>query len=381
MRVPSRVAITADAAIIGCGPAGCAAAIRLAAAGGRVVLFDRVSDLARKPGEIIDPSIRVPLAELGLIDSFDALDSLALAGNVTVWDDEGPVESCGMFSPHGLGALIDRRNFEEMLRSAAIGMGVEVLHLTRHLVAERKGCLWEFAGDFEPAFHVRAPLVIEATGRASGVVNRGRRRTSDRLIALLAYGSTALEIRDQRLLIEACEAGWWYAAPLPGNCAVVAFMTDPDLLPSSSADRAAYVEHQLRRTSLISLFAAEIKGEPKRVFGCAASSGIREQIHGDNWIFVGDAASTYDPLLGKGIPLALAKGTSIARLVSGGSDLPRALSAYADAEHAAFADFLADQHRTYRRAAARFRTTFWERRRTLSPGKVSRHTVDPYESP
>src|SRR5437879_4559892 len=99
--MPSKPVITADAAIIGGGPAGYASAIRLAAVGGRVVLFDRLSDSARKPGEIIDPSIRVPLAELGLIDSFNALDSLALAGNVTVWDDEAPVESCGMFNPHG----------------------------------------------------------------------------------------------------------------------------------------------------------------------------------------------------------------------------------------------------------------------------------------
>jgi hypothetical protein len=224
---------------------------------------------------------------LGLIDSFNALDSLALAGNVTVWDDEAPVESCGMFNPHGLGALIDRKRFEVLLRSVAISVGVEVLHPRRHLVVECNGCRWELAGDFEPAGYVRVPLIIEATGRGCGVVTQGRRCATDRLIALLTYGSTGPEIRDQRLLIEACEAGWWYAAPLPGNSAVLSFMTDPDLLPSSSADRAAFVESQLRRTSLISAFAAEMKGEPTRVFACAASSSIREQIHGDNWIFVG----------------------------------------------------------------------------------------------
>ena len=362
--MPSRVSTTADAAIIGGGPAGCAAGIRLALAGARVILLDRLSDIARKPGEIIDPSVRIPLAELGLVDAFNALNSLALAGNLSRWDNEVPVESCGMFSPHGLGALIDRSNFEQMLRSAAIRVGVEVLHPTQQLVAERNGSMWEIAGDFNPAMRLRVPLVIEATGRSGGVIHRGKRRVTDRLIALLVYGSTAPGIREQRLLIEACEAGWWYAAPLPENRTVIALMTDPDLVPSS-LDRPAYIEHQLLRTSLIRMFASETIKQPRQVFGCGASSGIREQIHGDNWVFVGDAASTYDPLLGKGVPLALTKGVAIARLVSNTSDLPRALRAYAEAEQAAFADFVAEQCRTYRRAAPRFCTPFWERRRKL----------------
>jgi flavin-dependent dehydrogenase len=216
-------------------------------------------------------------------------------------------------------------------------------------------------GDFDATSKVRVPLVIQATGRASGIVGRGLRRTTDRLIALLTYGSIAPGITDQRLLIEACDSGWWYAAPLPRNGAVLAFMTDPDFLPSSCMERAAFVEAKLRSTSLISLFATQMKA-PKRHFGCSANSGIREQIYGDNWIFVGDAASTYDPLLGKGLALALAKGTAISRLVSSCSDLRRAFSEYADAEHAVFADFRANQRRTYRRAAERFGSPFWERR-------------------
>jgi flavin-dependent dehydrogenase len=86
-----------------------------------------------------------------------------------------------------------------------------------------------------------------------------------------------------------------------------------------------------------------MKREPRRVFTCAASSSIREQIHGDSWIFVGDAASTYDPLLGKGVPLALAKGAAIARLVSSGANLRVALRTYAEAERANFADFLSNR--------------------------------------
>jgi flavin-dependent dehydrogenase len=232
-----------------------------------------------------------------------------------------------MTNPYGYGVLIDRSRFEAWLISEGRRAGVTILSVDRRLHAETIGSTWRVASDSEVAPRcVVTPLILQATGRASGVFGPREREQTDRLVALLMYGATPPGPRDQRLLIEASQQGWWYAAPLPHSRAVVAFMTDVDLLPPTSKGRTAYFHS-------------------------------RHVIHGNAWVSIGDAAATYDPLSGRGVPVALAKGAAVARLVSNCSSYSRALQAYADAERATFADYRADQRRTYRRAAFQFQTS------------------------
>jgi flavin-dependent dehydrogenase len=352
----------ADAVIIGTGPAGCAAAIGLARSGARVVMFHRKATLGCRPGEIIEPTFRITLAEIGLEKHFAAVRSLMLAGNVSVWDDETPVKVDGMTNPYGLGALIDRTGFEEWLMSAARRSGVLVLQTDGRLDAEAIDNRWRIGGAGNAlSAVVTAPLVIQATGRGKGLVGPRERKLVDRLVALLMYGSTPPGPKDQRLLIEAGHHGWWYAAPLPDNRAVVSFMTDVDLLPTTSEGRTNHFHAQLQSTQLIAPFAAHMQATLPNI-GFPANSGIRKVIHGKGWVCIGDAAATYDPLSGRGVPVALAKGAAIARLMSNDGNTSRALEAYVDAERAAFADFRVSQRRTYRRASARFDSEFWQRR-------------------
>jgi flavin-dependent dehydrogenase len=267
-----------------------------------------------------------------------------------------------MTSPYGLGALIERASFEQWLMSAARRAGVAVLQADRPLDTEMSNDRWHLADGSNMSLEpVTTPLIIQATGRGKGIVGPRKREHADRMVALLLYGDVPPGPNDQRLLIEASEHGWWYAAPLPDNRAVVSFMTDADLLAPTPKGRTDNFYAQLRATRLIATFAANLRARSP-IVGFPASSGIREIIHGKGWIFIGDAAATYDPLSGRGVPVALAKGAAIARLVANNSDASRALRTYADAERATFADFLANQRRTYRRAAGRFNSPFWQRR-------------------
>lgn len=352
--------------MLGGGPAGCGAAIGLARAGARVVICERGRAPKFKPGEIVEPTIRMPLSELDLLDSFEMLGSLTLAGSLSLWDSDVPVEFCGMVNAHGHGALIDRQKFEAWLLASALALGVDVVYPATALSVEQVGNKWKVSwGGKDQRLAVCAPLLIEATGRGPGEVGYSRRSVKDRLVALMWYSPIDEATRDQRLLIESAQHGWWYAAILPGHRAVLSFMTDADLLPRTHAARHAYLDDQLAATKIMR---EHRKGmlAPLQFRSYPANSSLRDVIGGSNWVAVGDAAATYDPLSGHGVSVALAKGASIARLLTINGDLHRVVGTYADAERAAFFTYLRDRDRTYARAARSKRSTFWTRRSGVS---------------
>jgi hypothetical protein len=78
---------------------------------------------------------------------------------------------------------------------------------------------------------------------------------------------------------------------------------------------------------------------------------------------IGEAASAYDPRSGQGFVAALTKGMAFARLVSLGTDMSGAIARYAAAEEEVFAQYTRDRRRIYGRAARRFDSPFWDRRR------------------
>src|SRR5262245_9168136 len=119
-------ALSADVAIVGAGPAGSAAAIALARAGARVVLLERDATARFKPGEILEPTIKYSLAELGLSSAFAPSAGLSLHGKLSIWGSTAPVEADVTLNPHGAGHLVDRRRVEDWLIAEAQRAGVIV---------------------------------------------------------------------------------------------------------------------------------------------------------------------------------------------------------------------------------------------------------------
>lgn len=345
--------VIADAVVVGGGPAGAAAAITLARGGRSVVLMTR--DRGRRPriGETLPPSVIRPLVALGVWDRFLAAGHLVSPGTVASWGAGRPRENDFIVDPYGPGWHVDRDRFDWMLLDAARATGARILALPRAARVDREHPGWTVRRE---GAAVSATFLVDASGRGARVASRygGPRRREDRLVGLVRFGRANRS--DPRTLIEACPEGWWYAAALPGGRAVTALFTDADLLPAGPEERRRFRARALSRTRLLS----EVRGDSK-CHVAPADAGVARICAGRDWVAVGDAARTLDPLSGQGLTVALTSAIRAAEAVldrdSGG-----ALAAFAADTAAGHRAHVAAGLAHYRREQRWPESAFWRRR-------------------
>lgn len=311
-----------DVAIIGGGPAGAAAALALLqiVPEAAVVLFDAGRGGRWKPGETLSPGAMTLLESLGCRDvvasTLECDAALESYGTQAAWGDGELYQREFLFSLHGNGWRLDRARFDDLLLKHAEAAGVEVQRRCALLDSVEGEDCWrlEFAvgGDRKSS---GAQFVIDATGReARFATQRGARpRVIDRLAGVFMLFDTTDIVsqgarkREMETLVEAQACGWWYSTAIPGNRAVVAWMSDTDLIREMGLkseerwhDLLAQSEHTGRR-----LEGAVARGTPM-IF--TAQSQILDRMGGCGWVASGDAAMTFDPLSSQGIVKALWSG-------------------------------------------------------------------------
>ena len=362
-----------DVAIGGGGPAGAAAAIRLARAGARVVVIDADDHTHDKIGESLAPSARPVLERIGVWERHCAADHRPCYANRSSWGGDELETYDFLRDPHGPGWHVDRRRFEAMLASEAVRAGSRWLPRARlQRLARARDGYWLTIGAPGRRSQITARFVIDATGRSSriGRSQGARREVHDHLVALVAFLTPEGEpLADGATLIEALADGWWYSARLPDHRLACAFMTDPDLLrrsggrsPAAWAERLARSVHTRARVETSRYHLAM----PPVVV--AAGSAILNPVAGPGWIAAGDAAAAYDPLSSHGIVAALATGWDGAAAALAALDgEPASTEIYAGRVRRGFTRYL-ETRAPYYEMEARWPTSpFWRRRR---PGRL-----------
>lgn len=386
-----------DVAVVGAGPAGSAAAIRLRRRGlGRVFLADLLPADAGgsggfRIGESIPPDTRRLLGALGLWEAFLAQGHERCLGSCSSWGDDRLGYNDFVTNPYGHGWHLDRARFDALLaeRAAAAGARLETgwrLETARRLPGAGGAGPRGTDGGWELTFRtaggerrrIEAAVAVDATGQRAALARLAgaRRRTADRLITIAGRfrlpPGTAL---GRLTLLEARPYGWWYAARLPGGTAVAALTTDPETCrrldlrhPTAWLCRLAETRH----------LGARLDGsafDPAGFTAWPASSFRLDPPHGDGWLAVGDAAAAYDPLCSQGIHKALATGIAagdaIAARLAGESD---AFTAYGATVARGWEEFLRLRAHLYARETRWPEEPFWRARRAagaLVPAAVA----------
>jgi flavin-dependent dehydrogenase len=355
--------VSADAIVIGAGPAGSAAALELAHAGLSVALLERTRFENRRVGEVLAPDVLRPLQQMGVWDRFRRDGHLPAQGILSSWGDETPQCRDFLCHPFGSGWTVDRRLFDASLAEAAANAGAQVFLNTTARRCVREAGRWQVEATCDGHAQVfNAPYVVHATGRARAL-RSGVRTRLDRLTAsvFLLRRRTPNPDSDSRVFVEACPHGWWYSAHLPGDTVVVAFLTDVDLLPRDRAAAAAYVGRRLAETSLTKSWLQSWEPEPQ-IHRVAADS-CWSPIEDEDRIAAGDALMSTDPLSGDGVVSALDSGrmaaTAIIERARGDSTaLSRCLSALRE-RFSVYRSRHTERYRLEQRWAS---SPFWARR-------------------
>lgn len=172
----------------------------------------------------------------------------------------------------------------------------------------------------------------------------------------------------QLTILEAVEYGWWYAARVPDGRIAVAVASDPDILGASLRSREQWHKRLMGTRHL----AGELTGCPvgATMVTHVAPSAVLDRAGGTDWLAVGDAACSYDPLSARGIHAALDDGERAGRLVAArlGGD-PAALEEHQAAVATRFADYLVDLGHFYRLEWRWPSAPFWARRRARTAAR------------
>ncbi|MCD2339448.1 tryptophan 7-halogenase [Ideonella azotifigens] len=357
-----------DVLICGAGPAGCATALALRQAGVRDVgLVDWPLARPWAIGESATPDVGTMLSRLGLPGAMQA--HAPYQANLSLWGEQRQIDDF-LHRGQGSGWHLDRQAFDTMLREAAVAQGVRLMRPAKIDQLAWQGASWALRLNDGSTWRPR--VLVDASGRRAELATRlgATRRQVDALVALgaivprpAAGGLAGLS------LIEPVSFGWWYAAPLAGERAVVCLMTDRDLaqahrLRSGDPFRQAWcdTEELVRRLPP--------PANALRIASFPAHSTCLDRATGPGWMAVGDALMAFDPLTSSGISGALADGLAAADTLAAwlaGQPMVPSGRAWAQRADTSWRRYL-EQRRMHYAAERRWPDSpFWSARQTAPP--------------
>jgi flavin-dependent dehydrogenase len=365
-----------DVVVIGGGPAGasCALALRTHAPSCRVAMIESSTYEEARLGENVSSALLPLLDYLDTRETF--LAQAAYLESFTVqayWGSANALPQHSMRHWSGEGYLLDRNRFDVMLAETFHARGGK-LYLSCRVdeITPRKSSVPGYRLKLRHSSGLRFALttrfLVDATGRKASIARRLGARSSrqDGLIGVSRYFEMDPNLPWSRdIVIESTESGWWYSAPLPNHRLVVTWMTDAGLWRETTPDRLAHWQSQLAQ-------APNSYARIQQAAGAADSnltvrpaySQILDRAGGSDWLAVGDAAASFDPLSSLGIGFAIHSACHAARAISKTLDDPAgdSLRHYHASVQRQFATYLPTWQDYYRRETRFAGAPFWQQR-------------------
>jgi flavin-dependent dehydrogenase len=320
-------------------------------------------------GETIPPDTRVPLQRLGLWERVLDDGHEPCLGSCSAWGSDIVGYNDFLLNPYGNGWHLDRRRFDALLLAAAETGGAAILRglsFQRCRRVTQESLELRLVGRRGGTASLTTRFVVDASGsHAAFARNRGARRAVlDRLVFIYGFLDTSTAASLSRLtFIEATEDGWWYAAGLPHGRLAVAFATDPEILKAHRLTEPGKWWARLMATrTMASRICGSVLREDALVVRTAPSALLQPPGE-ENWLAVGDAAPTYDPLSSQGIHKALTDGIEAAEVIGAMLTAGRDnTTAYTARVTSVFHEYRRNRNHFYTAEHRWSSSPFWQRR-------------------
>ena len=287
-------------AIVGAGPAGCAAAITLVRRGLEAVLLEREVFPRHRPGESLHPGIEPLLRQLGVWDRVKAAGYLRHTGIWVEWGEPRRFVQFGADADGSwLGLQAMRAHLDALLLQTARESGAELVQDAAKRVLIERG---RICGVVTDACEIEADYVLDASGTARWLSRQLNLEPQFHSIPLVArYGYATGHSEAEFPAIVADDVGWTYFAQLDASTFHWTRVTaQKDQAPNRIPD----------------LFASMSK---VRHHGADVQWRIARTTAGRNWFLLGDAACQLDPSSSHGVMRAIMCGIMAADMIVRGA--------------------------------------------------------------
>jgi flavin-dependent dehydrogenase len=336
-----------DAIVIGGGPAGSTVAARLAQKKRSVVLFEKERFPRFHIGESLLPACVPLLDELGVHDQVRAKFLRKNAAEFVTAD--GSVHRRYTFDQSLLGEAkyayeVDRASFDGMLLENAQRLGVDVRQGVQVKDFSTSSSGVEVTTDGKET--LKAEYLIDASGQSALVAKRFGQREMDQELknfAVFAHYTGAERHSGDRegdITIVLGIDHWWWVIPLTEDRTSIGLVGRKHFLRGQKPD-TTYFDAQLSINPVLKKrFQGATRVQPVRTI--SDYSYACQNVVGDRWLLVGDAAAFLDPVFSTGVCLGMLQGFRAADAVDGvlaGANRRQAFGAYARYQKASVGTF------------------------------------------
>lgn len=336
-----------DVVILGGGPGGSTLASSLALRGRRALVLEREKFPRFHIGESLLPRSLEVLRRLGLgaklderfLRKYGARFLCSKTRRVSAYRFAEAFDAA-----YDYAYQVPRAEFDHLLLKHAAELGAEVREgweATEVIFdgARAVGVRARNVNARSDEIAIRAPVVVDATGRDTLLASRTRRKANlaklDKTALFSHYRGVFRQegMEEGNIQVAVFEHGWFWFIPFRGEITSVGVVVSSEWMKQRR--RGESLESLYDRAVSESCWATEFlaKAERLRPVGALADFSYRiDQLAGDGWLFVGDAGGFLDPLFSTGAHLAM-KGADLAA-----EAIDRALAS-GDTSRAAFAGY------------------------------------------